>query len=101
MGVDHDLADPSGRHALGDVGVASRRQSESASCEATRQGGGSDGDVESGTFFYNDECLHGIENAAKPPADADTKACVAAINATAACASSKVATIDACKGAPL
>ena len=84
------------------VGVDACRSIETARCEAATACGFSDEKVQSCTLFYRDQCLHGIENAdAGAPATEVVDACVAAVNATAACAKAGAKTIDGCAGAEL
>jgi hypothetical protein len=83
------------------VGIDACRQVETARCEATRSCGATDDEVTSCSLYYRDACLHGIENATRPPTDADTKGCVAAVNAVRACADAKVTTIAGCTATPL
>jgi hypothetical protein len=84
------------------VGVDSCRAIETARCEAAAACGFTEPQVQSCTLFYRDECLHGVENAdAGEPASTSTDACVAAINAAAACAKAGAKTISGCAGAAL
>ena len=84
------------------VGVDACRTIETARCEAATACGFTEAQVQSCTLFYRDECLHGVENAdAGTPATPTVDACVAAVNATAACAKAGAKTIGGCAGAPL
>ncbi len=84
------------------VGVDSCRAIETARCEAATACGFSEEKVQTCTLFYRDECLHGVENAdAGEPASTTVDACVAAVNATAACAKAGAKTIEGCAGAAL
>ena len=84
------------------VGVEACRTIETARCEAATACGFTAEKVESCTLFYRDQCLHGVESAdAGVPATEVIDACVAAINATAACAKAGAAKIDGCAGAAL
>jgi hypothetical protein len=84
------------------VGVDECRTIETARCEAATACGFAADKVQSCTLFYRDECLHGVENAdAGTPAATAVDACVAAVNATAACAKAGAKTIEGCAGAPL
>ena len=84
------------------VGVDECRTIEMARCEAATACGFTPEKVQSCTLFYRDECLHGVENAdAGTPAATTVDACVAAVNATAACARAGAKTINGCAGAKL
>ena len=84
------------------VGVDACRAIETARCEAATACGFTDEKVQSCTLFSRDECLHGVENAdAGEPAATSVDACVAAVNATAACAKAGAKTIEGCAGAKL
>ncbi len=84
------------------VGVEACRSIETARCEAATACGFTDEKVQSCTLFYRDQCLHGIENAdAGPPATEVVDACIAAVDATAACAKAGAKTLDGCAGAKL
>lgn len=84
------------------VGVEACRSIETARCEAATACGFSDEKVQSCTLFYRDQCLHGIENAdAGAPATEVVDGCIAAVNATAACAKAGAKTLDGCAGAAL
>jgi hypothetical protein len=84
------------------VGVEACRTIETARCQAATACGFTAEKVDSCTLFYRDECLHGIENAdAGTPATTTVDACVAAIDATAACAKAGAKTLDGCAGAKL
>jgi hypothetical protein len=84
------------------VGVDACRSIETARCEAATACGFTEEQVQSCTLFYRDQCLHGIENAdAGTPATEVVDACIAAVNATAACAKAGAKTLDGCAGAAL
>ena len=84
------------------VGIDECRTIETARCEAATACGFTPEKVQSCTLFYRDECLHGVENAdAGTPTTPNIDACVAAVNATAACAKAGAKTIDGCAGAKL
>lgn len=84
------------------VGVDACRAIETARCEAATACGFTEEKVQTCTLFYRDQCLHGIENAdAGTPATEVVDACVAAVNATAACAKAGATTLDGCAGAEL
>ncbi len=84
------------------VGVDACRTIETARCEAATACGFTEEKVQSCTLFYRDECLHGVENAdAGTPSTPAVDACVAALNATAACAKAGAKTIEGCAGAKL
>ena len=84
------------------VGVDACRAIETARCEAATACGFTEEQVQSCTLFYRDECLHGVENAdAGTPTTPTIDACVAAVNATAACARANAKTIEGCAGATL
>lgn len=84
------------------VGVDACRTIETARCEAATACGFTAAKVDACTLFYRDQCLHGVENAdAGVPATKVVDACVAAINATAACAKAGAKTVDGCAGAAL
>jgi hypothetical protein len=84
------------------VGIDACRTIETARCEAATACGFTEAKVQSCTLFYRDQCLHGVENAdAGEPATTSVDACVAAIDATAACAKAGAKTLDACAGAKL
>lgn len=84
------------------VGVDACRTIETARCEAATACGFTQEKVDSCTLFYRDQCLHGVENAdAGVPATEVVDACVAAVNATAACAGAGATKIDGCVGAAL
>ncbi|MEP7120157.1 MAG: hypothetical protein ABJE95_04565 [Byssovorax sp.] len=81
------------------VGIDECRTIETARCEAATACGFTPEKVESCTSFYRDECLHGVENAdAGAPAATAVEACVAAVNATAACAKAGAKTVAGCAG---
>ena len=84
------------------VGVDACRTIENARCEAATACGFTEEKVQACVLFYRDQCLHGVANAdAGEPATASTDACVAAVNATAACAKSGAKSIAGCAGAAL
>lgn len=83
------------------IGVESCRKIESARCDAAAACGFSEAEVADCKLLYNDQCLHGIENADHRPTEDDTEACVAAVTATGDCARSGVAKMSACPAAPL
>ena len=84
------------------VGVDACRSIETARCEAAPACGFTAEQVQSCTLFYRDECLHGIENAdAGAPAQDVVDGCIAAVNATAACATAGAKSIEGCAGAKL
>ena len=84
------------------VGIDECRTIETARCEAATACGFTPDKVQSCTSFYRDECLHGVENAdAGTPEATAVEACVAAVNATAACAKAGAKTIEGCAGAAL
>lgn len=88
------------------IGVDACRQIEAArcsallSCPAAAGGFTSAAQVDACTLFYRDQCLHGIEST-RVPEEAETTACVAAVQATAACAKAGAATMEGCAAAPL
>jgi hypothetical protein len=84
------------------VGIEACRSIETARCEAATACGFTGEQVQSCTLFYRDQCLHGVENAdAGPPTTEVVDACIAAVNATAACAKAGAKTLDGCAGAKL
>jgi hypothetical protein len=83
------------------VGVDACRQIESARCEAAAHCGFEPTEVDDCKLVYNDQCLHGIENAGYRPTDGDTEGCVAAVKAAGDCAANGVASMSACPAAPL
>jgi hypothetical protein len=84
------------------VGIDECRTIETARCEAATACGFTPEKVQACTLFYRDECLHGVENAdAGTPVTTAVDACVAAVNATAACAKAGAKTIEGCAGAAL
>jgi hypothetical protein len=84
------------------VGVDACRSIETARCEAAPVCGFTAEQVEACSLFYRDECLHGVENAdAGTPTKAVIDGCVAAVNATAACAKAGAKSIEGCAGAEL
>lgn len=82
------------------VGVESCRQIETARCEAAAACGLSEDDVANCKLVYQDQCLHGIQNADHRPTEAETEACVAAVKAAGACAADGAKKIGECKDAP-
>ncbi|MFO0548785.1 MAG: hypothetical protein U0271_10380 [Polyangiaceae bacterium] len=88
-------------------GVDACRAIESARCDAAPACEGDDDDfgiatdvqVENCKVFYNDHCLNGIENNKdSDPDQGDTDDCVEAVNTTAACQRSGVASMADCDG---
>jgi hypothetical protein len=77
------------------VGIDACRQIELARCdEAPVCAAGFD--VDRCREIYRDQCLHGIENTAHPPSDAEIADCVAAIKAVSACKQRGAATMKDC-----
>jgi hypothetical protein len=83
------------------VGIESCKKIEEARCEGAKSCGMSDDQSEHCKQFYRDQCLHGIENSDHTPSEQETDACVAAVQATAACAAGHVATMAMCSAAPV
>ncbi len=87
------------------VGVDACRQIETARCQAAPACTGDDDtfgirteeQVQNCVALYNDQCLHGMENAEDgEPDQGDVDRCVAAIEATAACKKNGAANMTAC-----
>ncbi|MBK8258757.1 MAG: hypothetical protein IPK82_39635 [Polyangiaceae bacterium] len=81
------------------VGVESCRKIETARCEGAVQCGFTEDQVKDCKLLYHDQCLHGIENAEHRPTEAETEACVAAVESASQCAASGALTMEGCKGA--
>ncbi len=83
------------------VGVEACRRIEDARCDAAASCGMAKDQIADCKLFYQDQCLHGIENTAHRPTEAELSACIASVKATAACADGGVKTMSACADAPV
>lgn len=83
------------------VGVESCRKIEDARCDAAASCTMSSEQIADCKLFYQDQCLHGIENTAHRPTEAEVSACIASVKATGACAAGGVKTMSACADAPV
>ncbi len=83
------------------VGVEACRKIEDARCDAASACGLSKDQIEDCKLFYQDQCLHGIENSAHRPTETEVNTCIASVKATGACASGGVLTMKACVDAPV
>lgn len=85
----------------GAVGIEACRKIEDARCDAAVACGFTKEQVSDCKLFYQDQCLHGIENSAHRPSETEVNNCIAAVNATGACATAQVKTMSACADAPV
>lgn len=83
------------------VGVDACRDIETARCEAAAACGYSETDVERCREFYQDQCLHGVENAAHTPTEQEVRDCVAAVKAVQGCAGRGAASMVECPEVPI
>jgi hypothetical protein len=88
--------------STGAVGVQACRDIETARCQAAAACGFSADQVSSCTLFYRDQCLDGIQNTTdNPPSTAEIQSCIAAVEASEACAQAGVPSMVTCGAAPL
>lgn len=83
------------------VGVEACRKIEDARCDAAASCGLSNDQIADCKLFYQDQCLHGIENSAHRPTETEVTTCIASVKATGACAAGGVKTMSACADAPV
>lgn len=85
------------------VGIDACRRIEDFRCLAAPHcaAGFGEDDVASCKAFYEDQCLHGLENNERSPSDGEVSACIDALNRAVVCRDSGMATMEGCSDIPL